>query len=121
MHYSIDAHPSGKYIVVRLEADITGADAGLMMLEAVIKCQETKISARLYDARSVLDLPALYDDFISTHDIRSLNLNGNARISAILNAPQEQLDFFNLYFSSNSINVFISTDEKTAVDFLLQE
>jgi hypothetical protein len=120
MHYSIDKHESGQFIVIRLESDITGADAALMMLEAVIRCQETKIEARMYDARLVPSLPALYEDFISSYNIQDLNLNGNARIAAIINAPQEQIDFFNQYFSGNNINVYITTNELEAVNFLLQ-
>ena len=122
MTKEIKVSDNGKYIIVRVNEDMTRALAESLGLEAIHLGDRKNINKYLYDLRNSRNKESINANYIfANQDLKRLEPNLSNKI-AMLTSPEDQShDFVETVLRNVGHDVLIFNNEEKALTWLLEE
>ncbi|HCY75367.1 MAG TPA: hypothetical protein DHV28_05560 [Ignavibacteriales bacterium] len=119
MSYEIKVSDSGKYILLRVNENMTRALAERLGTEALYLGSKKNINCYLYDLRNSVNVESINANYIfANQDMKKLETNPNNKIAMLTSPSDKSHDFVETVLRNAGFNVKLFIDEAEALTWL---
>lgn len=121
MNYEVKVSDSGKYIIVRVNTDMTRALADQTGLEATHLGKKNNINLFLYDLRNSINRETVNANYIyAKQEVQKIEPDYANKIAMLVSQNDKSHDFVETVLRNAGHNVLIFHDEEKALSWLLE-
>ncbi len=121
MNYEVKVSDSGKYIIVRVNTDMTRALADQTGLEATHLGKKNNINLFLYDLRNSINKETVNANYIyAKQEVQKIEPDYANKIAMLVSQNDKSHDFVETVLRNAGHNVLIFHDEEKALSWLLE-
>lgn len=119
MSFEIKVSDSGKYILLRVNENMTRELAERLGTEAIYLGSKENITCYLYDLRNSVNVESINANYIfANQDMKKLETNPNNKIAMLTNSSDRSHDFVEIVLRNAGFNVKLFVDEAEALTWL---
>lgn len=119
MSYEINVSDSGKYIVLRVNENMTRDLAEQLGKEALNLGSKKNITCFLYDLRNSVNIESINANYIfAKQDMKKLEANPNNKVAMLTSPSDSSHDFVETVLRNAGFNVKLFIDESEALTWL---
>ena len=121
MNYEVKVSDSGKYIIVRVNTDMTRTLADQTGLEATHLGKKNNINLFLYDLRNSINRETVNANYIyAKQEVQKIEPDYANKIAMLVSQNDKSHDFVETVLRNAGHNVLIFHDEEKALSWLLE-
>lgn len=121
MKYTVSVSNDRRYIVVFIDGPMTTELALKVGKQANQLAQENKINSMLYDLRKSINVQNGFKNYeFGYKDVGSVNFNKANKIALLTDPDDHSHDFIETVMINNGYNVHIFSNQKEAIDWLIE-
>ena len=121
MNYEVKVSDSGKYIIVRVNTDMTRTLADQTGLEAMHLGKKNNINLFLYDLRNSINKETVNANYIyAKQEVQKIEPDYANKIAMLVSQNDKSHDFVETVLRNAGHNVLIFHDEEKALSWLLE-
>lgn len=121
MNYEVKVSDSGKYIIVRVNTDMTRTLADQTGLEATHLGKKNNINLFLYDLRNSINKETVNANYIyAKQEVQKIEPDYANKIAMLVSQNDKSHDFVETVLRNAGHNVLIFHDEEKALSWLLE-
>lgn len=119
MSFEIKVSDSGKYIVLRVNENMTRELAERLGTEALYLGSKENITCYLYDLRNSVNVESINANYIfANQDMKKLETNPSNKIAMLTSPSDRSHDFVEIVLRNAGFNVKLFVDEAEALTWL---